>query len=266
MPRADGGGDGLSGVHVGEFNLVVGMDFDEELGVLVGGVGFEFVDFAGGFVGCPRVHWCDRIAIFIPRFAVFSAEPCFGFDASAEMGCEGVDEGFILLVAVGDDEGVGADGGLGSCDGFFELDACGHECFVVEKIAQDDIAHAEATGGGWGAAEEFDEVVVATAAGDGSFAVGDGFEDGAGVVGEASCDGEIFGNPRIKIGHRARRAHRVQVGGIEIGRDIEVGEKGDEGGREVGVGGEDLEGVGGEFGFSIEEGEGGIELIVGDAE
>ncbi len=242
------------------------MDFDEELGVLVGGIGFEFVDFAGGFVGDAGVERGDAVAVCLPRLAVFVGEPGFGFDASAEVGGEGVDEGFVGGVAVGNDEGVGADRGLRACDGFEEFDAGGHEFFIVEEIAEDDITHAEATGGGWGAAEEFDEVVVSSATSDGSLAVGECFEDGAGVVSEAAGDGEVFGNPRIDFDHRAHGAHRVQARGVKVGLGMLGGEEGDERCGKIGVGSEGLEGIGGEFGFAIEEGESDFELVIGDAE
>lgn len=100
--------------------------------------------------------------------------------------------GAVFFVVVGDgDEGFGADGGLLSRDGFHEFLALRDEVVVFEEVGEDDISHGESDGGGWWASHEFDEVVVASSTGDGSFAIGDGFEDGAGVVGETSGDVEV---------------------------------------------------------------------------
>lgn len=97
--------------------------------------------------------------------------------------------GTILFYVVGDgDEGLGTDGGLGSCDGFHEFCALGDEVVIFEEVGEDDISHGESDGGGWWASHELDEVVVASSAGDGSFAFGDEFEDHTGVVGKAAND------------------------------------------------------------------------------
>jgi ABC-type amino acid transport substrate-binding protein len=71
----------------------------------------------------------------------------------------------------------------------------GEKVAGAEQFGEDDVAHAEAEAGQIDAAmgDEFDEVIVAAAAGDGAelaLAV-EGLEDGAGVVGEAADDAVI---------------------------------------------------------------------------
>jgi hypothetical protein len=61
----------------------------------------------------------------------------------------------------------------------------------LKDQGEDDIAHAEADGRGRGPAEEFDELVVAPAAGDGPLAPDDDLEDDAGVVRQAANDRKI---------------------------------------------------------------------------
>lgn len=53
------GGDGLAVVHVGEFDFVGGVDFDEVFGVLFLGVGAEFAWVGCGFVGGAGVEGGD---------------------------------------------------------------------------------------------------------------------------------------------------------------------------------------------------------------
>jgi len=110
----------------------------------------------------------------------------------AELRDDRLDLQFGLGHAVAEDVDVGAQAGE-----FQDLFVGGEFAAILEDQAEDDIAHAEAHGGrGW-AAEEFDEVVVATAAGDcalGSAGFVD-FEDHAGVVREAAHDGEIEVDP-----------------------------------------------------------------------
>src|SRR5262249_21871132 len=87
----------------------------------------------------------------------------------------------------GDEEG----GGKGAAVG--DLLVGGHEALVLEHEREDDVTHAEADRGRGGAAEEFDEVVVAAAAGDGPLGAGGlvDLEDHAGVVRQAADDGEF---------------------------------------------------------------------------
>ena len=74
-----GGGDGFVLVHVGEFDFVWGVDFDEVFGVLFLGVGAEFAWVCCGFVGDAGVEWGDCVAVGVPGFAVFVGEVGFGF-------------------------------------------------------------------------------------------------------------------------------------------------------------------------------------------
>lgn len=104
--------------------------------------------------------------------------------------------GFVFFVVVGDgDEGLGADGGLLTRDGYHEVGAIWDELFFVEGVEEGYIAHSETDGGGWWASHKFNQVVVASASNEGAVAVGDGFEDGACVVGESSGDVEVGCDP-----------------------------------------------------------------------
>jgi len=113
---------------------------------------------------------------------------------AAELGDQRSNTGIGGVVG-GDDEGLGAIGRAGGRKQIEEVVVAGHQAFILEDEGQDDISHAKADGGSGGAADEFDEVVVAAATGDSAFTIDDDFKDDAGVVGQAAGDVEIEGAP-----------------------------------------------------------------------
>ncbi len=188
------------------FQRCFGCVFDDggEAGVEGGGFLEEFADVFGGFVG------------------VAGMEGFGGFRAAAELGDEGAEGLLGFGLVIGDDEDVGTEAGGGGAEFVEEVFSFGHEAAVLEDQGEDDVAHAEADGGGWGAAEHFDEFVVAAAAGDGAFfAVGFvDFEDHAGVVGEAAGDGEIPSTPipnarGFKKSKECRHLLRFELAGMK---------------------------------------------------
>src|SRR5260221_9336891 len=161
LVRGFGGGDGLlrAGLEVSNFD----DEFARRVAFQSGGVGR--LDFLGAFelfVGLGRgqgiVHGATGIAQIVDELERRRAE------------------GFVL------DENEDVDGGVE----FWEQGA------GLEQFEEDDVAEAEAERGEihLAAADELDEVIVATAAGDGAeFALLiEGLEHDAGVISEAADD------------------------------------------------------------------------------